>query len=300
MTTRQYLALQSAKATSAKFHRHRDEFSNNEGLVHEVDRLDLMISRVMNLAKEQAAATKGLTVENGKVREELAETLLEVGGIGEGWAAAKGNEVLRAKLAVTATGLAGLGLKIEVVAPAILEAAQEAASLGADKYGLTPDLLDDLAAQLQRLSVAPTVRDFRDERKTVTSELSAALIELMTFLRDVIDPLMQGYRRRKPRFFEEYRNARRIGGRKAKEEQPAAPAAAEATTTRPLASPADPASTAQMQAEGIVLDQDSEADAELDKVLAGDAVAEPKLARNEDAAGMNGGLSASGPMKLPG
>jgi len=126
MTSRQFLAYQSAKSSAAKFRRHRVLFAANEGLVEEVTKLDGMIERVTVLAREQAAASRGLTLEQRKVREELIATLVEVGGIGEGWAAAVGDEMLRARLTVTQTGLEAVGLRLEVVAPAILEAAREA------------------------------------------------------------------------------------------------------------------------------------------------------------------------------
>jgi hypothetical protein len=219
MTARQFLAFQSAKSTAAKFRRHRLLFAANEWLVEQTDRLNLMIARVTRLAREQAAASTGLTVEQGKARQDLADTLVEVCGLGEGWAASVGNERLRTNLTVTATGLAALGLRIEVVAPTLLTSLREASALGASRSGVTTEVLDALGAQIDRLIASSSVRDLRDERKSATQELSTALLELMTFLRDVLDPAMRSFQRREPRFFEEYRNSRRVGGRKAKEDE---------------------------------------------------------------------------------
>jgi hypothetical protein len=279
MTARQFLAFQSAKSTSAKFRRYHLLIAVNEWLADQVRHLDTLIERVTLLAREQAAASTGLTAEQSKARQDLVDTLVELCGLGEGWAASVGNERLRTNLVVTPTGLAALGLRIEVVAPALLTGLREAADLGAHRSGLTNEVVDGLAGQIDRLVAATTVRDFRDERKSATQELSNALVELMTFLRDVLDPAMRSFQRREPRFYEEYRNSRRIDSRKTKaddkeEEQEEAqgqetteptqaPASAPASTPP---APARPAVTA-MRAEGMVLDQNAEADAALDKVL---------------------------------
>jgi hypothetical protein len=293
MTARQFLAFQSAKSTAAKFHRHRLLFAANEWLVEQVDRLNLMIARVTRLAREQAAASTGLTVEQGKARQELADTLVEVCGLGEGWAASVGNERLRTNLTVTPTGLAALGLRIEVVAPTLLTSLREASALGASRSGVTTEVLDALGAQIDRLIASSTVRDLRDERKSATQELSTALLELMTFLRDVLDPAMRSFQRREPRFYEEYRNSRRVGGRKPKESddeatenadadaeakvkskvdqetkgEVTAPVAAASATMVAFEGKEAEATGMQMKAEGLVVDQDAAADAELEKVI---------------------------------
>jgi hypothetical protein len=162
---------------------------------------------------------------------------------------------------------------------------------------VTTEVLDALGAQIDRLIASSTVRDLRDERKSATQELSTALLELMTFLRDVLDPAMRSFQRREPRFYEEYRNSRRIGGRKPKESDDEATETAEAEAdadadakvkskvdqetkgevTAPVAAaPATmvaseskeaEATGKQMKAEGWVVDQDAEVDAELEKVI---------------------------------
>ena len=213
MTSRQFHAYQSAKATAAALRRYRDVYAHNEGMVAEVSRVEAMLERVTHLAQEQLSVTKGGAATGLRARQELIVRLWEVCGIGEGWAAAVGREELRARLTVTEAGLSALGLRILLLAPVLLSAAQEAASLGAARYGLTGEVLADLAGHIERLGVARSSRDAIDERKAVTAELDRALKELMAFLRDVLDPLMQGYRRRAPRFLEAYRLARRIGGR---------------------------------------------------------------------------------------
>jgi len=281
MTARQFLAFQSAKSTAAKFRRFLLLIAFSEWLVEQVRHLETLIERVTLLAREQAAASTGLTAEQSKARQDLVDTLVELCGLGEGWAASVGNERLRTNLVVTPTGLAALGLRIEVVAPALLTGLREAADLGAHRSGLTTEVLDGLAGQIDRLVAATTVRDFRDERKSATQELSNALVELMTFLRDVLDPAMRSFQRREPRFYEEYRNSRRIDSRKTKaedkeEEQEEAqgqettePTQAQAPASAPAPTPPAPARPAvtAMREEGIVLDQNAEADAALDKVL---------------------------------
>jgi hypothetical protein len=293
MTTRQFLALQSAQATSAKFHRHHEVYADNEGLAEEVVTLDGMIDEVTDLAKQQAEVAKGLTVEQGRAREELVATLVEICGIGEGWAAKVKNDVLHAQLTVTATELTALGLKIGLVAPTLFEAARRAADLGAARYGLTEARLADLEGKIRQLVQAPTVRDRRDERKAVTEGLNTALVTLMTYLQDVIDPMVRAYERTEPRFYTEYRNSRRVGGRKSKESEAsetsdasdASEEEAEGVAETPVAATdsgatrgqAVPAAAAQlspaeeirvkMAAQGLVVDQDAEADAALDHVL---------------------------------
>ena len=294
MTARQFLAFQSAKSTAAKFRRHRLLIAANEWLVEQVDRLDVMIERVTNLAREQAAASTGLTAEHGKTRQDLVDTLVEVCGLGEGWAASVGHERLRTNLTVTPTGLAALGLRIEVVAPALLVGLREASSLGAYRSGVTGEVLEDLAAQVDRLIRSTTVRDARDERKSATQELSNALIELMTFLRDVIDPAMRSFQRREPRFYEEYRNSRRVDQRKTKGEEKdeetgngeteSPKEATSGTTGTTVAATTETASASVMREEGMVLDQNAEADAALDKVLGESSAEEPDADRSAPAA----------------
>jgi len=89
MTTRQFLAYGSAKSTAAKFARHRLLYAANEGLNEEVGKFNALLDRVGELAQEQAAVALGLTTENSKAREDLIDSLVEIAGIGEGWAAAK-------------------------------------------------------------------------------------------------------------------------------------------------------------------------------------------------------------------
>jgi hypothetical protein len=275
MTARQFHAFQSAKSTAAKFRRHWPLVAANEWFVDQVTELDRLVERVGRLAREQAAASTGLTAEQGKARQDLVNTLVELCGLGEGWAASARHERLRTGLAVTPSGLTALGLRIEVVAPALLGRLREAASLGAQRCGLTPEVLDGLAAQIHRLTSGATVRDARDERKSTTQELNAAVIEMLTFLRDVLDPAMRFFQRSEPRFYDEYRNARRVDGRNAKADAPeesgfeAPPVAAAPADDSALTSTA-------MQAEGLVLDQNAEADAELDHVL--DAPQAPRSA----------------------
>ena len=269
MTTRQFLAYGSAKSTAAKFARHRLLYAANEGLNEEVGTFNALLERVGDLAQEQAAVAMGLTTENSKAREDLILSLVEIAGIGEGWAAAKGQEILRAKLTTSRSDLSALGLRIELHAAPILKAATEAFNLGASRYGMTQEMLDDLSRQIQTVAKMSTVRDSRDARKTVTTELGKAIVEMMAFLLNVIDPLMNGYQRREPRFFEEYRNSRRIGGKATeKDEETKAEDSAQAETAKPSTAPkAQAASTdEQMTAEGLVIDQDDEADAALAQV----------------------------------
>jgi len=134
---------------------------------------------------------------------------------------------------------------------------------------MTQEMLNDLGRQIESVSKMATVRDSRDARKTVTTELGKAIVEMMAFLLNVIDPLMNGYQRREPRFFEEYRNSRRIGGKVAeKDEETEEEDSAQAEATKPSPAPkAQAASTdEQMTAEGLVVDQDDEADAALAQV----------------------------------
>jgi len=174
-----------------------------------------------------------------------------------------------AKLTTNRSDLSALGLRLDLHATPILKAATEAFGLGASRYGMTQEMLDDLGRQIKAVSKMSTVRDSRDARKTVTMELGKAIVEMMAFLLNVIDPLMNGYQRREPRFFEEYRNSRRIGGKASgKEEEAKEEDSAQAETAKPYSAPKPPAASTdeQMTAEGLVVDQDDDADAALAQV----------------------------------
>jgi hypothetical protein len=262
MTTRQFLALQSAKSTLEKLRKHERTYAHNAGLIEQVAKFNEVLAQVTRLAREQAAASDGLTAENSKARENLIDTLPVLTGIGEGWAAAAGHESLRSRLTTNRTELTALGLRLEVNAPVYLEAAREAGNLGAERFGMTEKLLGQLSTQIEQLAAAPTVRGVRDERKTVTQELSDALVEMMAFLSDVLDPLMRAFLLTAPRFYEEYRNSRRIGGRRSGTDK-------EGEVDSTLETPAEvPAGTGlQMASQGLVVDEDAEADAALEAAL---------------------------------
>jgi len=272
MTARQFLALQSARSTAAKLRKHRASYDGNEGFKEQVDVLHGHLSRVDLLAREQAAAAQGTGDLQVVARDQLVNSLLIVSGLGEGWAAATGQTLLRHRLTAHRTELLGWGLRLDVRADNLLQAAREAASLGAVRFGLTTELLDELAGHIVAWTKSSTTREFRDERKTVTQDLGDAVVETMTFLRDVIDPLMRGFLRSDPRFFEEYRNSRRIGGRRTSREEAAAPEAADRTLTPsgPGAMPSQGQGAdagARMVSEGWVVDEDDAADAALEAVL---------------------------------
>ena len=286
MTARQFLALQSAKATSEKFRKYKHLYNGNPGFAEQVGKFDGYLSRVNQLAREQAGSAEGLTVENSKAREKLIDTLLVVTGIGQGWAAAAGHETLRRRLTTSRTELIALGLRLDMNAHAYLEAACEARDLGAERFGMTEALLGRLSQQIDQITSAPTVRGVRDERKTVTKELSDALVEMIGFLSEVLDPLMRAFLLTEPRFYEEYRNSRRIGGRRSGGSD-----SGEEESTVPGAEV--PAGTgAQMVSQGLVVDVDAEADAALNATLKKDTET-PTPARETAATALNGAELAS-------
>jgi hypothetical protein len=272
MTARQFLALRSARATAAKLRKHQAAYADLPGFADQVHHLDVLLARIDRLAREQAVAHLGTAAVQAQAREELVDSLVILAGFGEGWAAATGNTLLRHRLATSRTDLLAQGLRLDVRADNLLAAAREALALGADRFGLTHDLVDQTAARLAAWTASATLRDTRDQRKTVTQELGDAVVETMTFLRDVMDPLMRGFLRSAPRFAEEYRHARRIGGRRpAREDQEIAPLDAVAPPAPPLpvAGPAPAAdATADLISEGWVVDEDAAADAALEAVLA--------------------------------
>jgi hypothetical protein len=240
---------------------------------------------VNRLAREQAASSEGLTVENSKAREKLIDTLLVVTGIGQGWAAAAGHETLRSRLTTSRTELIALGLRLDVNAHTYLDAAREARHLGAERFGMTDALLGRLSEQIDQVTAAPTVRGVRDERKTVTKELSDALVEMMGFLSDVLGPLMRAFLLTEPRFYEEYRNSRRVGGRRS-----GADNADEEGTVQSAEVPAG--TGAQMASQGLVVDEDAEADAALNATLKKDPDT-ATVARETNVAASNGAELAS-------
>jgi len=137
------------------------------------------------------------------IRDSLIQACRAVSGPLAGWAAVIGDESLRCQVASTPEALRAMGPALIDQARTIAAIGRRTLNQGAAHYGVTKSALEHLDQAADAFEAA--VASFPE----AVPSLRTASDHLRFFLRDVMDPLVEGFLLTAPEFWSAYRQARK-------------------------------------------------------------------------------------------
>ncbi len=169
------------------------------------------VELVETIAADQEDKNTGIAADKQRIANLLMDTMVIVSGQLVAWAELNQNATLSHQAYLTRSSLRGLGPKLTERAMSLHELGTEHKDALAE-FGLSDELLTALenrATAYHAIAVAP--RTARAETKTLTRLLDTELTGIMRLLKKVWDPLMRQLKETEGQFYQDYRNARRIG-----------------------------------------------------------------------------------------